>query len=89
MNPIAKYFQDISDNDLKSAILDIIGSESNDPGIVSKIVNQHARNISKLTNNSAGTLDTNIAQITLMKEASIRWVLSLERDNITTQHQQY
>ena len=71
-NVITQYFENISDSDLKSAIIEI--RYSDDSGYIGDIVRGHAKKISELTNNVQTTLDLTMAQINLMKQASYRWI---------------
>jgi hypothetical protein len=76
-NPVSDYFKNISNADLKSVIVDIIHTQTDESGRISNLVTQHARNISAITN----TIDLHLTQITLLKEASVRWVLTQMTDS--------
>ena len=75
MNPIKKMFSEISDSELKQAILEI--KESDDSGIIEDgVVRKYAKKLSEINNlNVSNNLDS--TQNKILKEFAYRFVEKL------------
>lgn len=73
MNPIIKLFEDISDEDLREAILEL--KESDKTGFIKE--GGYVRKYAKLTGDitgSATTTDFFMTTVNLLKQAAFRWI---------------
>lgn len=73
MNPIKKLFEEITDSELREAILEI--KESNDTGFIK--VGGYIRKYAKLTAEITGgfsTTDFYMTTVNLLQQAAFRWI---------------
>jgi hypothetical protein len=72
MNTVTKIFQDIPDDELKLAVLEIAKSDTTGIMESDSIVRKYAKITTEVTNNSTST-DLFMVQINLLKQAAFRW----------------